>query len=112
MNRLFLQEVFYCSLHLLKNGTAKTGNDCYVNIARNADGKFLQEDKTFNTDPFDFVMDEKNNGLYQYVLDASDIDEINKPESFTIYYKTTINNIEYNQSEQLYYERKNKAKLV
>jgi hypothetical protein len=110
MNKIYLTEDFYCTLHLLKNGVSLTDENPFVNIMRNSDNLFLQSDNSFDSTPYDFSLTETIDGIYQYKISMKFIN--NNPDSYTIFYKTTIDSIEYSQSEQLYYERKNRARLV
>jgi len=112
MNKIYLDTNFYCTLHLLKNSVPLTGQLPNVQIMRNSDKLFLQEDLTFSSDEYYFSMDEIVSGLYQWELSLSLIDGMKKPDSYTIFYKTSINNTEYFQSEQLYTEYKNRSRLV
>jgi len=112
MNKIFLDTDFYCTLHLLKNSVPLVDQNASVKIMRNSDKSFLQEDLTFSSDKFYFDMEDITNGLYQWKLSVPDIESMKKPNSYTIFYKVTINNIDYFQSEQLYTEYKNRSRLV
>jgi len=112
MNKIFLDIDFYCTLHLLKNSVPLTDQNASVKIMRNSDKLFLQSDFSFTSTEFYFDMEEITNGLYQWKLSVSTIEDMKKPNSYTIFYKVTINNIDYFQSEQLYTEYKNRSRLV
>jgi hypothetical protein len=110
MNKIYLAEDFYCTLHLLKEGSSMTGENPFANVMRNSDKLFLQSDNSFGETPYDFPLSETMPGIYQYKINMKSIHNI--PDSYTIFYKTTIDSIEYSQSEQIYFERKNKSRLV
>jgi len=103
---MYLSELFYCTLHLTKSGENVTGKTCYLNIMRNSDRLFLNtEDGSFG-DVYDIELTETTDGIYQFELNMKDYSNI--PDSYTLIYKYEL----YQFTEQLYYQRKNRSKLV
>lgn len=108
---MYLKEKFYCSLHLRKNGSSVTGMSPLVNIMRNSDGLYLKPSTgNWNIAPDDIPLDETATGIYQYVIDMALFN--NNPETYTLIYKYTNDGVLLQESELVYYERKNKARLV
>jgi len=104
---MYLKETYYCSLHLRKNGENVSGKTPILNIMRNSDYKYLKPSTgNWNVSANDIELIEVAPGIYQYSLDISSF--YDSPESYTLIYK--YNN--YVQSEQVLFERKNRARLV
>jgi hypothetical protein len=109
--RMFLNEIYYCSLHLRKEGTAVTGQSPYLNIKRNSDGKYLKPSTgNWNLAPDDIPLTEVHDGIYQYEIDMASFN--NAPDSYTLIYKYDSNGSLLQESEIVLYERKNRARLV
>ena len=109
---MYLNEKFYCTLHLRKDGNSLSGLSPILNIIRNSDNKYLKPSTSnFNLIATDIPLIEVgSSGIYKYELEIAL--HSNVPTSYTLIYKVDINGTILEQSEQLYYERKNRAKLV
>lgn len=109
---MYLREIFYCTLHLRKEGISLSGLSPILRIIRNSDGKYLNPSTSnWNITSTDISLTElATTGIYQYELDITIHN--NTPESYTLLYKVQVNGQNLEQSEQIYYERKNTAKLV
>lgn len=110
MTRLFLQEDYYCTLHLVKDGTPVSGQSPILNIMRNSDGRFLKPSTgNWNLTLDDIAMNNITSGIYQYKLDNT---HFTNPESYTLIYKYNYNGKILQEIEQILFERKNRARLV
>jgi hypothetical protein len=111
VNRMFLKEPFYCSLHARRFNTSITGLNPVMNILRLSDKKYLNiTSNAFELTKYDIPLVEIQTGIYQYKLDISNFYDY--PDSYLITYKFVFNSMNLENSEIVLFERRNKAKLV
>lgn len=111
MTRLYLKEIYYCTLHLLKNGAPVTGKSPVLNIMRNSDGRFLKPGTgNWNLAPEDISLIERVQGIYTYSIDMSIY--YNFAGSYTLIYKYNDNGVVLQEIEQVLFERRNISRLV
>jgi len=109
--KLYLNEPYFCSLHLRKRGVGLTGLQPTLQIMRNSDNKFLNiTNSDFEDTPEDIDLNEIQSGVYNFKLEIKQYNRF--PDSYTIFYNVEINGINYSNSEVIYFENKNRAKLV
>ena len=109
--RIFLSELFYCSLTVYAKAQLVSGLTTELTIMRNSDNKFLNTStSTWASSEYNISLTEVYNGVYNIGVKFSDYS--NKPDTYTLIYKFNLNGVDYSQVEQIQTERKNRSKMV